>query len=72
MTFFRLFKSKRNGEKLSYDGYTYNKRHLFGIFTVWRCVKRTCFGSGRSKNEDFEVLNNITTIVVILKLKLLQ
>jgi hypothetical protein len=55
MTSFKIFKSKRNGKKLSFDGFIYNKRSSNANFTFWRCVKRTCKGTVRSENDIFVV-----------------
>jgi hypothetical protein len=56
MTSLKIFKSKRNGEKLSFEGYTYNKRSSNEISINWWCVDRKCPGCGRSENEVFVIL----------------
>jgi hypothetical protein len=49
----KIFKSTRNNDKLSYDGYLYNKRKEAGEIIFWRCVDRKWHGSGRSEHELF-------------------
>jgi hypothetical protein len=41
---FTIYKSKRNGEKLSHEDFTYNKKREDGEVKIWRCINRKCQG----------------------------
>jgi hypothetical protein len=47
---FEIYKSQRNVQKMTYMGFCYTIRRIEDENIIWRCEKRSCYGTAYQIN----------------------